>query len=202
MSNLFFKSESVKTSVKSGLNFVSKRVFKAFLLMSTMRLSWNGWGQGYTVIYPEGQTMANPGDVVTVVFDEDATNYYYGFDYKDYCFEVDEVDTLYVEIKFLLWQISNYKTYAKGEADPPKDCVPDYLLASQVDGFSNGIDDFSIQVTIPSDYKASSYVFYYGVKTDDKVIANGQKQGGDWFFKYPETEDTGKVKKWTKSFTA
>ena len=77
MSNLFFKSESVKNSVKSGLNLVSKQVFKAFLLMSMMLLSWNGWGQGYTIIYPEGKTVAEPGDVVTVVFDEDVSEYYF-----------------------------------------------------------------------------------------------------------------------------
>ena len=52
MSNLFFKSESEKKSVKSGLNLVSKQVFKAFLLMSMMMLSWNGWGQGYEVLSP------------------------------------------------------------------------------------------------------------------------------------------------------
>ena len=80
MSNLFFKSESVKNSVKSGLNFVSNRVFKAFLLMSMMLLSWNGWGQGYTVIYPEGQTMAEPGNVVTVVFNEDISKFVYADD--------------------------------------------------------------------------------------------------------------------------
>ena len=80
MSNLFFKSESVKNSVKSGLNFVSNRVFKAFLLMSMMLLSWNGWGQGYTIIYPEGKTVAEPGDVVTVVFNEDISKFVYADD--------------------------------------------------------------------------------------------------------------------------
>ena len=80
MSNLFFKSESVKNSVKSGLNFVSKRVFKVFLLMSMMLLSWNGWGQGYTIIYQEGKTVAEPGDVVTVVFNEDISKFFYADD--------------------------------------------------------------------------------------------------------------------------
>ena len=97
MSNLFFKSESVKTTVKSGLNFVSKRVLKVFLLMSMMLLSWNGWGQGYTVIYPDGKTMAEPGDVVTVVFDEDATEYYYGFEHKNYCFFPSQIGKYTIE---------------------------------------------------------------------------------------------------------
>lgn len=46
MSNLFFKSESVKKSVKSGLNLVSKQVFKAFLFneYDAVELEWLGAG--------------------------------------------------------------------------------------------------------------------------------------------------------------
>ena len=202
MSNLFFKSESVKNSVKSGLNFVSKRVFKAFLLMSMMLLSWNGWGQGYTIIYPEGKTMAEPGDQVTVVFDEDVSEYYYGFDYLDYCFFPDEVDMHTVEIKlFGLITISSYQAYMPGSASDPGDCASEYLSIDNMVGMSKGNDNLSIKVTIPSDPNISSYNFYYGIKSEEKVIADGQIQAGGSIFKWPYTEDRDQIKKWVRSFT-
>ena len=51
-------TQSVKKSVKSGLNLVSKQVFKAFLLMSMMLLSWNGWGQD-EVYLDEGMVVGD-----------------------------------------------------------------------------------------------------------------------------------------------
>ena len=168
MSNLFFKSESVKNSVKSGkLNLVSKQVFKAFLLMSMMLLSWNGWAQGYTVIYPDGQTMANPGDVVTVVFDEDASEFYYNLDrYQGYCEEPSVIETFSYQLVLFMIPVGTYETYQGGIAPPPVDCASDYNLVSQIEGFEKGNDNYSIKIKIPDWYKSSVFDFYYGIKSE------------------------------------
>ncbi|MEE0912557.1 MAG: hypothetical protein U0L67_08935, partial [Paludibacteraceae bacterium] len=189
MSNLFFKSESVKNSVKSGLNFVSNRVFKAFLLMGMMLLSWNGWGQGYTVIYPEGQTMANPGDVVTVVFDEDVSKYYYGVKHQNYCFEVEEKTTKTIDLGFIKFDV-----YEAGEVKEPVDCASDYLQISYITNLEQGEDRFTIKITIPQDHHTSFYDIFYGTKTNETIKARGYT--GIFNFDWDE-----KTKKWTKSFT-
>ena len=201
MSNLFFKSESVKNSVKSGLNFVSNRVFKAFLLMSMMLLSWNGWGQGYTVIYPEGQTMAEPGDVVTVVFDEDASEFYYNLDeYQGYCDTVSEVLKHDLKLEVFGYEIERYVTYKEGVAPEPKECAPHYVKIGQIEGLSVGDDRFSIKVLIPDTFSSSVFDFYYGTKSDVQVVDVGQRQVNIIIAKWPEKVDEA-VKKWTKSFT-
>lgn len=191
MSNLFFKSESVKKSVKSGLNLVSKQVFKAFLLMSMMLLSWNGWGQGYTVIYPDGKTMAEPGDVVTVVFDEDMSNYYYGFTHKNYCEDSTEIG------KRTIWAF--WEGYRTGEAPSPLDCADNYFSLDKINNISIDESNLSVlKITIPEEHKLSTYDVYFGKKEDVKVYANGW---GNCFLTMCSIQDRNKCKKWTKTFT-
>ena len=146
MSNLFFKSESVKNSVKSGLNFVSNRVLKVFLLMSMMLLSWNGWGQGYTVIYPDGKTMAEPGDVVTVVFDEDVSEYYFS-----------NSKTESHSNKGSGWGILGWDS---------KECRDENVLEPAQDYVTTGYSKQGNKVTfsLPLTFSGSVYELHYGTK--------------------------------------
>ena len=179
MSNLFFKSESVKNSVKSGLNLVSKQVFKAFLLMSMMLLSWNGWAQGYEVFYPNNQTVAIPGDTVTVVFDQDVSNFVYGTSSTESC---NEETSAYFNILGWDWKGD---VDSKGEIISPEDCAGDY------DGYGESIFvkdgqegvKTAIRVVIPEGYVDPVYQLHFGEKKENKA---------EYIW--------GLLKIWTKSF--
>ncbi|MBO5131652.1 MAG: hypothetical protein J6C20_01110, partial [Paludibacteraceae bacterium] len=152
MSNLFFKSESVKKSVKSGLNLVSKQVFKAFLLMSMMLLSWNGWGQGYEIIYPDGQKAANPGEVVTIRFNEDVSDFVFRDKESVTC---NYYDTgIWVGI---WWD----------KLEDPGDCAHEFFKFNEENGVTK-IDNQTIQFVVPDSASGASYPLHYGKKTEKK----------------------------------
>jgi hypothetical protein len=176
---------------------------RLFLMIFMGLTSFGGWAQGYTVIYPDGQTMANPGDVVTVVFDEDASEYYYNLDrYQEYCFRSDSIERHTVVISFLWWELNSYLTYKKGSIEnSPGDCAGDYVKLTDIEGLSLGNDNYSVEVTVPNPCSTAVYDFYYGKKSETKVIADGQSQDSGFLTKYPKTEDEDQVKKWTTSFT-
>ncbi|MCQ2211160.1 MAG: hypothetical protein MJZ34_12810, partial [Paludibacteraceae bacterium] len=97
----------------------------------------------YVVTYPEGKTSADPGDVVTITFDENITNFEFNYDKLDDC---------------------SHSTSDAGFFDArcgePEDCPTGSI-------FKPTIRNNAFEITVPSNYTGSVYSIYYGTRSSD-----------------------------------
>ncbi len=93
---------------------------------------------GYVVTYPDGKTSADPGDVVTITFDEDISRYEFNLEKLEDC------------------NNNTFRLFTINCAEPTP-CPQGTIVTPVVDGTT-------IEVTIPSEYDGSVYYLYYGTR--------------------------------------